>query len=79
MRDVGVTMGDTAITLDVQTRGDAELELWAAQRQRGPLEAVLGRPVTITARVVDDAEEPAPGRTSPAPAAARRRPRVTVR
>lgn len=73
VREVGVSVTGDAVILDVQTRGDAELEIWAAQRQRGPLEAVLDRPVRITARVVDDAEEPAPGRAPAAPAGSVRR------
>jgi exopolyphosphatase / guanosine-5'-triphosphate,3'-diphosphate pyrophosphatase len=38
-----------AWTLRVAGRGDIELELWAAQRNIGPLEAELGRPVAIVA------------------------------
>jgi exopolyphosphatase/guanosine-5'-triphosphate,3'-diphosphate pyrophosphatase len=35
--------------LNVRTDGDAELELWAAHRQRAPLEALLGKPLYISA------------------------------
>jgi exopolyphosphatase/guanosine-5'-triphosphate,3'-diphosphate pyrophosphatase len=36
-------------TLRVDGRGDIELELWAAQRNIGPLEEALGGAVTVTA------------------------------
>jgi exopolyphosphatase/guanosine-5'-triphosphate,3'-diphosphate pyrophosphatase len=35
--------------LKVRANGDAELELWAAQRHREPLEALLGKPIYISA------------------------------
>jgi hypothetical protein len=62
--------GDRAV-VHLQTRGDAELEVWAAQRQREPLEHALDRPVAIEARVVDEPEEERParrGRRAGAPA-----------
>ena len=34
----------------LHTAGDAELELWAAARQAGPLERLLGKPVSFGAR-----------------------------
>ena len=42
--------------LKVQARGDAELELWAARRQLAPFEALVGRPVSLTADGTDHAE-----------------------
>jgi exopolyphosphatase/guanosine-5'-triphosphate,3'-diphosphate pyrophosphatase len=36
--------GEDAL-LQLRTAGDAELELWAAQRQAGPFERLLGKPV----------------------------------
>jgi exopolyphosphatase/guanosine-5'-triphosphate,3'-diphosphate pyrophosphatase len=35
--------------LKVRANGDAELELWAAHRDRAPLEALLGKPIYISA------------------------------
>jgi exopolyphosphatase / guanosine-5'-triphosphate,3'-diphosphate pyrophosphatase len=34
--------------LKVRANGDAELELWAADRQRAPLEALLGKPIYMS-------------------------------
>ena len=56
-----------AVLIEMEGRGDAELEMWAANRQLAPLERILGRPVRLQVRIVDDAEPP----TRPAgPAAA---------
>lgn len=57
------TSADTLGIL-LEARGDAELELWAAHRQIGPLERALGRPVQLEARVVEDGDgsEPRPPR-----------------
>jgi exopolyphosphatase / guanosine-5'-triphosphate,3'-diphosphate pyrophosphatase len=41
--------GGGAARLRVETGGDAELELWAAQRHLAPLEALLGRPIHLEA------------------------------
>jgi exopolyphosphatase / guanosine-5'-triphosphate,3'-diphosphate pyrophosphatase len=42
----------------LRTTGDAELELWAAQRQIAPLERELGKPVRVSADRVSYAEQP---------------------
>jgi exopolyphosphatase/guanosine-5'-triphosphate,3'-diphosphate pyrophosphatase len=42
--------------LKVRVRGDAELELWAAHRQAAPFEALVGKPVYVTADGIDHAE-----------------------
>jgi exopolyphosphatase/guanosine-5'-triphosphate,3'-diphosphate pyrophosphatase len=39
----------TEYLVKLRTTGDAELELWAAQRQIEPLEVVLGKPVRLSA------------------------------
>ena len=65
VRDVHVTSTGKAATFELQTRGDAELELWAANRQRGALERALRRTIVLRARVVDDDDAkrtPRPGR-----------------
>ena len=49
------TRADT-IGLELEGRGDAELEVWAAARQLAPLERALARPVRLQTRIVDDAE-----------------------
>lgn len=64
--------GDRAV-VNLQTRGDSELEVWAARRQREPLEHALDRPVVIEARVVDEPDDERPAaRGHRRPAAARR-------
>ena len=42
----------------LRTGGDAELELWAAQRQTAPLERVLGKPIRLSAGRTSYAEQP---------------------
>lgn len=73
------TRADT-IALELEGRGDAELEVWAASRQLAPLERALDRPVRLQTRIVDDAEpteSPTPARRGlargTAPRAAARR------
>lgn len=54
----GITLQerDDDVLLELQTSGDAELELWAASRHSAPFERVLGRPLRI--------ETPRPGEAS---------------
>jgi exopolyphosphatase/guanosine-5'-triphosphate,3'-diphosphate pyrophosphatase len=47
IRDVDVVPSDALVTLRLYTRGDAELEIWAAQRQRTALERWMRRPVAF--------------------------------
>lgn len=42
----------------LRTSGDAELELWAAQRQIAPLERALGKPIRLSAGTHSYAEQP---------------------
>ena len=63
VRDVHVTTGAKTVALELQTRGDAELELWAANRQRGALERALRRTIVLRSRVVDDDDAERPRRT----------------
>ena len=65
----GLTVHTSAeqVLIELEGRGDAELEMWAANRQLAPLERVIERPVRLQVRIVEDQE---PG---PRPAAARRR------
>jgi exopolyphosphatase/guanosine-5'-triphosphate,3'-diphosphate pyrophosphatase len=42
----------------LRTTGDAELELWAAQRQTQPLEQALGKPIRLSAARASYAEQP---------------------
>jgi exopolyphosphatase/guanosine-5'-triphosphate,3'-diphosphate pyrophosphatase len=44
--------------IKLRTTGDAELELWAAQRQLAPLERALGKPIRVSAGRVSYAEQP---------------------
>jgi hypothetical protein len=59
------------VLVELKGRGDAELEMWAANRQLVPLERELGRTVRLQVRIVDDQE--AAARPAPAPAKPRRR------
>jgi exopolyphosphatase/guanosine-5'-triphosphate,3'-diphosphate pyrophosphatase len=45
----GVQLRDRGddVLLEVRTAGDAELEVWAAQRHVGPFEKVVGKPVRV--------------------------------
>jgi exopolyphosphatase/guanosine-5'-triphosphate,3'-diphosphate pyrophosphatase len=56
----GVEVHDrnTEYLVKLRTAGDAELELWAAQRQIAPLERVLGKPIRVSAGRVSYAEQP---------------------
>ncbi len=49
------TSADT-IALELEGRGDAELEVWAAGRQLAPLERALDRRVRMKTRIVEDPE-----------------------
>jgi exopolyphosphatase/guanosine-5'-triphosphate,3'-diphosphate pyrophosphatase len=44
--------------LNLRSTGDAELELWAAQRQIEPFETLVGKPVRVSAGKVSYAEQP---------------------
>lgn len=55
-----VNTGADTIALELDGRGDAELEVWAATKQLGPLERVLDRPLRMQIRTVDDTEAPGP-------------------
>ena len=54
-----MNLHDDTIALELEGRGDAELEVWAATRQLAPLERALERPVRLQVRIVDDADPPA--------------------
>ncbi|MGD9904956.1 MAG: HD domain-containing protein [Vicinamibacterales bacterium] len=69
IRGLSVTTTPEQVQVELEGRGDAELELWDANRQLAPLERVVGRPVRLQVRMVDDAE------TTPRP----RRRRAAVR
>jgi exopolyphosphatase/guanosine-5'-triphosphate,3'-diphosphate pyrophosphatase len=63
--------------LKLRTGGDAELELWAAQRQIKPFEALLGKPVRLSADRTSHAEQPEhPARVSGKAVRGRRHRRV---
>jgi exopolyphosphatase/guanosine-5'-triphosphate,3'-diphosphate pyrophosphatase len=63
--------------LKLRTGGDAELELWAAQRQIEPFEALLGKPVRLSADRTSYAEQPEhPSRVSGKAVRGRRHRRV---
>ena len=67
----GLTVNTSAdqVLVELEGRGDAELEMWAANRQLAPLERVIERPVRLQVRIVDDPEPAAkPRRTRATPA-----------
>lgn len=80
----GLTVNTRADTLcvELEARGDAELELWAANRQLGPLERTLDRTLRLHAKPVDDtetAEAAAPERRVTASPRRRTKAKATVR
>lgn len=80
----GLTVNTRADTLcvELEARGDAELELWAANRQLGPLERTLERTLRLHAKPVDDtetAEAAAPERRVTASPRRRTKAKATVR
>jgi exopolyphosphatase/guanosine-5'-triphosphate,3'-diphosphate pyrophosphatase len=81
VRAVRVQHRPTEVLVHVKATGDAELELWAANRHAGPLAKLLGKPV----RLVTGPRPAVRRRTAKAPAvrrtrhgAARRRPKAPV-
>jgi exopolyphosphatase/guanosine-5'-triphosphate,3'-diphosphate pyrophosphatase len=56
----GIEMHDRGeeYLVKLRTTGDAELELWAAQRQLAPLERALGKPIRLSAGRASYAEQP---------------------
>ena len=63
----------TGFTLRFQATGDAELELWAAQRQLAPLEEALGVAIRVELTERHDAEQPDDPAYVPGQAVPRRR------
>jgi len=61
IRSLRVRTSADALTILLEARGDAELEVWAAHRQLAPLERLLDRSLHLDAHVVEegDAVEPA--------------------
>jgi len=49
------TSADT-LTVRLEARGDAELELWAAHRQLAPLERALDRTIHLEAQVIEEGD-----------------------
>lgn len=56
------------LRLNVFAVADAELEVWAANRQRKAIESALGRPVRIIAHHVEETDAPTGRRTARGPA-----------
>jgi exopolyphosphatase/guanosine-5'-triphosphate,3'-diphosphate pyrophosphatase len=59
VRDVTLKPQGDRFVLQVQTDGDAELEVWAANRQIHALERALGRTIGIETRHLDEDANPA--------------------
>jgi len=56
IRSLRVRTSADALTIQLEARGDAELEVWAAHRQLAPLERVLDRSLHLDARVVEEGD-----------------------
>ena len=46
--DLKITLGDTELAIGLKTRGDAELELWAANRHAAPLGELFQKPIEFS-------------------------------
>ncbi len=81
IRTLDVSTSADSVGVALEARGDAELEVWAAHRQLGPLERAIGRPIHLDARVVEDGDtaEGAPPARRPLSPPARRRPAAAPR
>lgn len=78
VRGLSVSTRADTIAVVVEARGDAELEMWAANRQLAPLERALDRRVRLEVRAAaepDGAEPTAPARRGLPAAPAKARPR----
>ncbi len=54
VRGVELRTSGTEAVLRLEAAGDVELEAWAAQRQRGPLEEILGQSLRLDVKRVDE-------------------------
>jgi exopolyphosphatase/guanosine-5'-triphosphate,3'-diphosphate pyrophosphatase len=70
IRNLSVTISPEQVLMELEGRGDAELEMWDANRSLTPLESELERTVRLGVRIVEDSdpgERPAPEPSQPAP------------
>jgi exopolyphosphatase/guanosine-5'-triphosphate,3'-diphosphate pyrophosphatase len=70
IRNLTATTSPEQVLMELEGRGDAELEVWDANRSLAPLERELDRTVRLGVRIVEDSdagERPAPGPTPAAP------------
>ncbi len=56
IRGLAVNTRADTVEIELEGRGDAELEVWAANRSLIPLERALKRPVRLQVRIVEDPE-----------------------
>ncbi len=71
IRGLNVNTRDDQVLVELKGRGDAELEMWAANRQLVPLEREIGRTVRLQVRIVEEHEpaaKPATGKVTRTPA-----------
>ncbi len=71
IRGLTVHANAEQVLVELEGRGDTELEMWEANRQLAPLERVIDRPVRLHVRIVDEQDSAA--RPAQAPAKPRRR------
>jgi exopolyphosphatase/guanosine-5'-triphosphate,3'-diphosphate pyrophosphatase len=75
IRGLSVNTRDDQVLVELEGRGDAELEMWAANRQLVPLEREIGRTVRLQVRIVEEHELAAkPAAVRPATRKPARRP-----
>ena len=67
IRGLAVNTRADTVQIELEGRGDAELEVWAANRSLIPLERALKRPVRLQVRIVEDPEATPAARAEAAP------------
>jgi exopolyphosphatase/guanosine-5'-triphosphate,3'-diphosphate pyrophosphatase len=68
IRGLAVNARTDTVEIELEGRGDAELEVWAANRSLIPLERALKRPVRLQVRIAEDPEATAAARAGVTPA-----------
>jgi exopolyphosphatase / guanosine-5'-triphosphate,3'-diphosphate pyrophosphatase len=66
IRGLAVNTRTDTVEIELEGRGDAELEVWAANRSLIPLERTLKRPVRLQVRISEDPDAPPAARPAPA-------------
>ena len=67
IRGLAVNTRADTVEIELEGRGDAELEVWAANRSLIPLERTLKRPVRLQVRIIEDPDATPAARAEQAP------------